>query len=423
MRVEANRIMNQALSLVRVVESDDPARLAALRGEWDELLQAGGAANPFLSWEWQYTYWRTFAQRRPLWILEARDRGERLVGLLVLTGRGGLSGVHRWCMLTNGLTGTDALDLLVRPGFGPAVRGAIAHAVAGSLQRWDFLDLEDLPCGTATIAAFRGALQPRGVKVALEPRFACPALALSGTFASHLAGFKRRETYQRRRRWLEKQPGYRIEVVSTAEEAPAAMEDFLRLHHLRWDAEGGSDGIPRGLVEDFHRELAPLLAAKGWLRLYRLAVGGRSVAAVYALELGRRFYYYQSGMDPAWSARSPGLVLLGKTIEDAYARKLTDYDFLRGTEPHKLDWATDRRETCALRLRAPGLRPEAEAAAEEVFRRARDAAKAIAPAGMWSTLRRVRRDFAVNGVAGVQAGLAGRPASEAPAAPPDGEGG
>jgi CelD/BcsL family acetyltransferase involved in cellulose biosynthesis len=128
-------------------------------------------------------------------------------------------------------------------------------------------------------------------------------------------------------------------------------------------------------------------------------------------------------MDPAWSARSPGLVLLGKTIEDAYARKLTDYDFLRGTEPHKLEWATDRRETCALRLRAPGLRPEAEAAAEEVFRRARDAAKAIAPAGMWSTLRRVRRDFAVNGVAGVQAGLAGRPASEAPAAPPDGEGG
>jgi CelD/BcsL family acetyltransferase involved in cellulose biosynthesis len=144
-------------------------------------------------------------------------------------------------------------------------------------------------------------------------------------------------------------------------------------------------------VEDFHRDLAPLLARRGWLRLYRMFVDGRSVAAVYGLELSGRFYYYQSGMDPAWSARSPGLVLLGKTIEDAYARGLGDYDFLRGTEQHKLDWASDRRETCALRLRAPGLRSEAGAAAEEAFRMARDAARAIAPERMWSALRRVRR--------------------------------
>jgi CelD/BcsL family acetyltransferase involved in cellulose biosynthesis len=112
---------------------------------------------------------------------------------------------------------------------------------------------------------------------------------------------------------------------------------------------------------------------------------------VYGVELSRRFYYYQSGMDPDWSARSPGLVLLGKTVEDAYARGLGDYDFLRGAEPHKLDWASDRRETCALRVRAPGVRSEAGAAAEEVFRMARDAARAVAPERMWSALQRLRR--------------------------------
>ncbi len=182
------------------------------------------------------------------------------------------------------------------------------------------------------------------------------------------------------------------------------MEDFLRLHHLRWDPEGGSEGIPRGLTEDFHREVAPLLASRGWLRIYRLFVGGAAVAAVYGLELGGRFYYYQSGLDPAWAARSPGLVLIARTIEDAYAAGLTDYDFLRGTEAHKLDWAADRRETCALRLRAPGLRSEAGAAAEEVFRAARDAARAIAPERMWSTLHRVRRNVAVNGLSGLELG-------------------
>jgi CelD/BcsL family acetyltransferase involved in cellulose biosynthesis len=387
------------LSPVRIAGSADPARLAALRAEWMELFEAGGGANPFLSWQWQYTFWRTFAQRRALWILEARDRGERLVGLLVLVARASLGAPRRYCLLTNGVTGTDAVDVLVRPGFGPSVREALGQALAAALSRWDVVDLEDLPCGSPTIPALRGALRPRGVHVAVEPRFLCPSFALRGTFQEHLAAFRRRESYLRRRRWLERQPGYAIAIAATPAEAPEAIEDFLRLHHLRWDGEGGSSGIPRGLVEDFHRDVAPLLAERGWLRLYRMLVDGASIAAVYGLELSGRFYYYQSGMDPAWSARSPGLVLIGKTVEDAYARGLTDYDFLRGTEPHKLDWAGDRRETCALRLRAPGLRAEAGAAAEEVFRRAREAARAIAPERMWSALQRVRRNVSVNGLA------------------------
>ena len=386
------------LSPIRVIESADPARLAMLREEWAELFQAGATGNPFLSWEWQYTFWRTFARRRPLWILEARDRGNRLSGLLVLAGRASLGTSRRWCLLTNGITGTDAIDILVRPGFGPAVREEISRAIATSMPRWDVLDLEDLPCGTATIVALRGALAPRGARVVLTPRFVCPTFALRGTFAEHLARFRRREIFLRRRRWLERQPGYRVAVTETPGEVAEAMEDLLRLHQLRWDEEGGSSGIPRGPVQDFHRQVAPLLARRGWLRIYRMFVDGRSIAAVYGLELAGRFYYYQSGMDPAWRARSPGLVLIGKTVEDAYARRLTDYDFLRGSEPHKLDWATDRRETCALRLRAPGLRSEVGAAAEEVFRVARVAAKAIAPPRMWSALQRARRTVSASGL-------------------------
>ena len=390
-----------ALSPVYIAETDDPARLAKLRDEWTELFAAAACANPFLSWEWQYTWWRVFGQRRGLWIMEARDRGGALAGVLVLVARASLGAPRRWSLLTNGITGTDALDVLARPGYGAAVRGAMAQAVASGLPRWDVLDLEDLPCGSSTISALRGALIPRGARFQVEPRFVCPGFAVRGTFAEHVARLRRREAYGRRCRWLERQPGYRVEIAASAADAPQAMEDFLRLHHLRWDPEGGSAGIPRGLVEDFHREVAPLLAARGWLRLYRMFVDGRAIAAVYGIELSGRFYYYQSGMDPEWSQRSPGLVLIGKTVEDAYAHGLADYDFLRGTEPHKLDWAGDRRETCALRLRAPGLRADAGAAAEEVFRAARDAARAIAPERMWSTLQRVRRHVTVNGLAGL----------------------
>jgi CelD/BcsL family acetyltransferase involved in cellulose biosynthesis len=381
--------------------SRDPARLAALEGEWRALHAAAGA-SPFLSFEWLSTWWRRFGARRPLWLLEARDGAGALAGLLALSRRPGLAGVRRWQLLGNGVTGADGLDALARPEDAPAVRALLARALAESAAGWDALELEDLPCGSPLVGALRAAAAPRGIRVRVERRFACPGFAVRGTFEAHLARIRRRETYGRRVRWLARQPGFRIEVATSPGEAGSAMEDLLRLHRLRWAAEGGSYGIPPGAPEAFHRDVAPRLAARGWLRLYRLFVGDAAIAAVYGIELGGRFYYYQSGYDPAWSARSPGLVLVGRTVEDAYARGLTDYDFLRGEEPYKLDWSSDRRETCAVRLRAPSLRAGAAGAAEEAYRAVRGVARAVAPERLWGALRRARRSLEVN--AGASAG-------------------
>jgi CelD/BcsL family acetyltransferase involved in cellulose biosynthesis len=383
---------------LEVRSSHDPARLAALREEWSALFDEAGGPNPFLSWEWLHPWWRTFGARRPVWILEARDARGGLAGLLLLCGRAGLPGVRRWQLLGNGVTGADGLDVLARPADAPAVREALVAALAAAACGWDALDLEDLPCGSPTVAALRASVRPRGIRASVERRHVCPGFVVTGTFADHLARIRRRETYGRRVRWLERQPGFRIEVATSPGEASAAMEDFLRLHRMRWAAEGGSYGIPPGAAEAFHREVAPLLAGRGWLRMYRLLVGERSIAAVYGIEVGRRFYYYQSGYDPAWSARSPGIVLVGRTVEDAYARGLTDYDFLRGQEPYKLDWAADRRETCAVRLRAPTLRAGTAAAAENALRAARGFARAVAPERMWGALQRARRVRDVNGM-------------------------
>jgi CelD/BcsL family acetyltransferase involved in cellulose biosynthesis len=385
-----------------VLEHRDAARLGALREEWRALFDAAQAPSPFLSWEWLHTFHRCFAARRPIWILEARDPAARLAGLLVLSGRHGVLGERRWSLLGNGLTGADGLDVLARPDLAAAARTAIARALAAGVAGWDVLDLEDLPSGSPTIAALRAAMTARGARTRVERGFVCPGFAVGGTFGEHLARIRRRETFGRRVRWLERQPGYRIEVTTAPEDSAAAMEDFLRLHRLRWRVEGGSAGIPPGVVEDFHREVAPLLAARGWLRLYRLFVGRDAIAAVYGLEVGGRFFYYQSGYDPAWSARSPGVVLVGRTVEDAYARGLTDYDFLRGTEAYKTDWAWDRHETCSVRLHAPSLRAGTAAAAEEAFRAARGLARSVAPEKVWSALRRARRSLEASALSGAR---------------------
>lgn len=376
-----------------VTIAEDPARLDGLGAEWQALFDAAGAPSPFLSWEWLGEWWRAFGGGRRVRLLEARDGDGALHGLLALQRRGGPRPGRRWQLLGNGLSGADGLDALVA---GPRAGEARAALVAAALDGggWEVLDLEDLPCGSPTVKLLATAAAARGIEVRVARRFACPGFAVRGTFEEHLHRIRRRETYGRRARWLARQPGFRIEVAEPAQ-AEEAMRDLLRLHRLRWAAEGGSYGIPPGPAEALHLALAPRLAARGWLRLYRLFLrtpaGDAAVAAVYGLELHGRFFYYQSGYDPAWAARSPGFVLVGRTVEDAYARGLTDYDFLRGEEAYKLDWSADRRETCAVRLRAPSLRAGTELAAERAYGAARALARRVAPAGWWAALRQARR--------------------------------
>jgi CelD/BcsL family acetyltransferase involved in cellulose biosynthesis len=386
---------------VAVRISDDPDRLAALEPEWKALFDAAGAPSPFLSWEWLATFRERLAAGRPVRILEARSPDGRLAGALALAGRPGFAGARRWQLLGNGLAGADGLDVLARPEAASAARAAIAGALL-ACGGWDALDLEDVFCGSPTIAAIGQAAAAAGLRLRVSRRFTCPGFAVRGTWEEHRQRIRRRETFGRRVRWLARQPGFAVDVATGPAETGEAMDDFLRLHRLRWAEEGGSYGIPPGPLEAFHRAVAARLAARGWLRLYRLRVEGRAIAAVYGIEVGRRFYYYQSGYDPAWSARSPGMVLIGRTIEDAYARGLTDYDFLRGEEPYKLDWTADRRETCAVRLLAPSLRAGTAAAADEAFRAVRGVARAIAPERVWAALRRARRSFEVGRAAAVR---------------------
>jgi CelD/BcsL family acetyltransferase involved in cellulose biosynthesis len=375
--------------MVKVTVHEDPARLDAVRDDWRAVFDAAPAATPFLSWEWLRSWWASFGGGRRLRLLEARDASSAPCGFLALAGGSGLRPGRRWRLLGNGLGGADGLDALVCGPLATEARAAVLSAALDAAG-WDLLDLEDLPCGSPTVRAALELARARGLLASAARRFACPGFALAGTFEQHLSRVHRRETYGRRVRWLARQPGFRIEVAEPAGAVPA-MQDFLRLHRLRWEAEGGSYGIPSPAVERFHLALAPLLAERGWLRLYRLWVGGRAVAAVYGLERGRRFFFFQSGSDPAWSPRSPGLVLLGRTIQDAYARGLADYDFLRGEEAYKLDWAADRRETCAVRIRSPSLRAGTDRALEGAVRATRGLARAVAPPRLWSALQRLRR--------------------------------
>jgi CelD/BcsL family acetyltransferase involved in cellulose biosynthesis len=111
---------------------------------------------------------------------------------------------------------------------------------------------------------------------------------------------------------------------------------------------------------------------------------------VYGVVQGGKFNYYQSGYDPNWASRSVGLVLLAKTVSDAFAEGHQEFDFLRGNEGYKGEWARGERWTIQLRLWR-GIRGRAARNAVSARLFARETIKAALPKETLAALRKARR--------------------------------
>jgi CelD/BcsL family acetyltransferase involved in cellulose biosynthesis len=371
----------------------DTAALAGMRGEWNALLAASNAGI-FNSWEWLYPWCRRIApERRPV-VLTARDRRGTLVGLMPLgfevrrvLGRQ----VARVSFLGETHVGSDYLDVVARRGAEEEVTRAFAQTLRQLEGTWDVLDLMDLHEDSLTVKVLREAFPEMEARV--TERYVCPyeTFAKGETFDAFLKRTGRRDNFLRRRKWLEKQEGYRIERTEQPGALAAPMTDFFRLHAARWAGDGGSQGIKGKGVESFHRDATQLLAEQGRLRLYTMKAGGQAVASVYGIIHRGTFIYFQSGYDPEWRNRSVGLVLVGETFKDALESGLTEYDFLRGTETYKSDWVSKQRRTVAVRLHAHEGAGRWFTRHEELARSVRNTFKRILPDATVEKIRRLRR--------------------------------
>ncbi|HET6312545.1 MAG TPA: GNAT family N-acetyltransferase [Chloroflexia bacterium] len=380
----------------RVEVVGDVLAFAALRREWGELLEESGAGI-FNSWEWLYPWYRRLGAGRELYILLARDQDGRLVGLMPLCvehRRAMGRKLRRLAFLGETHVCGDYMDVVSRPEEHGAVVEAFAAHLRQSQGAWDVLDLADFDSQSPTLSMLqRGFSAPEYVA---EPRpgSVCPIMSFEPgeTFEGFLRGSSRRENYRRRKKQLEKQPGFSVECVEDPAQLAQPFGEFLRLHSLRWSGDGGSDGISGHEVEAFHRDATALLAERGKLRLFVLRVGGKAVASLYALRHGDTFSYYQAGRDPEWQNMSVGLVMLVETFKRAIEEGATTYDFLRGEEPYKADWNNGQRHTVGLRIYPRGGIGANLGRQERLVASSRGFVKRLLPTSVLQRIRRVRKD-------------------------------
>lgn len=378
--------------IINIQIAQDAGEFTEMRAEWTSLFDAS-SASPFLAWEYMDTWFRSFGGDSTPFVVKAY-RGGELIAILPLcrTRRRvlGMSSVQL-DLMGGEYGGADHLDIIARPEDKNEAAEAIIRSLSSSGSGTDAISMNNLAAGSPLRDRDVTEAADRPSRLLDRAGYACPQIDLSRGWHRVLSGSRRASNFKRRLKQLENQHGFRFCSVSLPAELDAAFERFLTLHNKRWDGPGGSELSGHASLVDFHRALVRNMAAAGVLRFDELWANGECVASIYGLDNGSTFYYFNAGYDPDWSSMSVGLVLTGLSIRAACDRGRSRYDFLRGEEAYKLDWATHTETLADVLLVRNSIAGKAIAARAGLDQRLRGISHAILPTVVKDWLREWRR--------------------------------
>ncbi len=327
----------------KLVTSTDEFR--NLKEPWQQLLEKIPNHTIFMTWEWQFIWWETYAARFPesqLRIL-AYFKEEELVAILpyfVYTEAFGPVRLRKAAYLGSKIESSDYLDVITLPEYEPYFMQHLEDDLRELAAGADIIELNNCLPDSLFYRVLGG--QKNG-HAFTETYRVCPYVELPETFDAYLKQLSSNFRYNVRRRVkkLLNKTGARFEEVNTTENIDAVIEDIFKLHYQRALQKGLDTKFVRELRETFHKEVARALLPKHYIRIFHLlSAENEKIAALYCFEYDKTLAYFQAGFNPDWSNFSPGMVILAKAIEYAIEHNMRMFDFMRGGEAYKKNWGT-----------------------------------------------------------------------------------
>jgi CelD/BcsL family acetyltransferase involved in cellulose biosynthesis len=177
------------------------------------------------------------------------------------------------------------------------VRGAFAAALDAVLAR----------------NARRSAALSRHSRALLEP-----GTQRAGYLERSITARRRKELRRLRRRLAETAP-VTFTTTTAAGEIGGALQDFLTLEASGWKGSAGTAAGDDPAIRNFVQNAVANLAAEGRVRIDRLLLDGRAIAASIALRSGDVAWLWKTAYDESLAQYSPGVQLTLDATESLLA--------------------------------------------------------------------------------------------------------
>lgn len=327
------------------------AEFAALREPWRSLTEGQPQISVFLSWEWQYYWWKNYGARRELYLLAVSEE-DQFIGLLPLylqresTG----FGIHAKVLRPIG-TGSDTSPDYLGCVAAVDYQSKVVDACLGYLELhrddWDAVLFSDHLASNMLAQHLPGWSRRLNLRAEEVDTQHIAYSDLPASWDAYLASLQRGRRHKLRairRRFLQL-PQSRLFVWEGLSEFDLAFDRLVVLHRLRWKNRRKRYAFSSPQYISFHREIARACLVNGWLRLYCMALGNEIIAMLYCYRRNGTLYFFQSGFDPTYEQHSPGQCLMAFAIESAIGENSRCIDMLRGEYQYKTIWAKQVRTT------------------------------------------------------------------------------
>lgn len=319
---------------------------ANAESSWQSLLARSGADPLFMSWVWQFCWWRHHAKtlKSKLVIFAAYSADGNLVGIAPFHLRRVRH--HRFicCMRLELLGSTfrcrgnafsEYLDFIVDHKYRLSFMGALKQAL-GKEVRWSDLVIANVSQHSLAAQFAREYLSDKTYVREID-KLTAHITKFPDQFSEYLKALApaiRRKLWNHRSKLSEP----KIQFVDRD-----GIEDFLsklsKYHVHRW----GIDASEK-LKSPFYLDIAQHLADRRCLRMSYLVNAGQPISAMFNVRIGDTEYNIQSGFDHnALPHASLGYLHFGFALEDASANGIRNFNFLAGrgrNRDYKQDFLT-----------------------------------------------------------------------------------
>jgi len=322
----------------------EESELRSLASDWQKLFHTVECNNVFLSFEWISQWWAHFGRNSKLFVVTVRGNDGDLVAVipLYISKAWRFPALRRLGLLGDQFVASDHLGFLVNQvHLSAAVEGA-RKVIFDRQQEWDFIELSSASPDSIALIQFQEVMLAAQMSIQKTPSSLCPYFHLPRTREEYWSGLrpKLRKNLRYQTRSLEREGQLKFVAIEDPSEITRALKELVRLHQLRSDRRGRKSTFLDPKVVAFHGGAIRALTSERNARIFFLEVSGKRIAALYGFCAGRKFCYYQSGADPAYSRFGVGTVLISSVIEWAIQNNYAEFDFLRGDEAYKQLWAT-----------------------------------------------------------------------------------
>ncbi len=326
----------------------------ALKPEWNALLRRSCCDTPFLTWQWQSTWWKHLGEGSLVLLGFRGGNDGRLVGIAPLFHCQTDDGL--WVLYLVGCRDvSDYLDLIIERGQEEMVYTALLDYLDSEAPAWDLVDLCNIPQDSLTFVRLRELAEARGYQTLIEVEDVCPVISLPSGWDDYLMMLDKKQRHEVRRklRKADAEADTRFIIVGSEHDLQAEMQAFIELHQK---SAPEKDEFMDPRMQAFFFDVAQVLQAEGWLQLAFVEMDGQKAASLLNFDYDDAILVYNSGYDPLqFRHLSPGIIVTARCIEHAIALGRSKFDFLRGDEVYKYRFGAQDTQVWRLLVSKPGV--------------------------------------------------------------------